>query len=406
MSHWNRFNLGDITTWRSGGTPPKMDKKYWNGTIPWISAKTLTTRKISNSEILITQEGLEKGSRLAKIDSILLLVRGSGLYNDIPISIVESPVAFNQDIKSIEADKSIIHPYYLLYWLIGNKDLLNTKLESTGIGAGKFDTNQLQNLEVELPSLKEQEGILSIARCWDDKIELNRQMNHTLEQMAQALFKKYFVEDVDSENLPEGWRMGKLKDAIKKANTGGDAIKRAPIVDYETEWRCARVGDLANKRPYQEWGFCEVTNSVFENFRLRKNDIIVTRTAILGINAIIPEDLSAVFNNGLIRIRMNEDFNPLYVYQAMQSDNYSIYIDRASGDSSTRPNMQINYLLDYPLLKPSLETQNKFCLLLESLLSKKNQNEIEIYNLINLRDTLLPKLMSGEVNVEQVPATA
>lgn len=124
----------------------------------------MKSSKVSTSDLFISKEGLEKGSRLAKENSLLLLVRGSGLYNDIPIAIVTKPVAFNQDVKSIEVNEEIIKPWYLLYWLIGNKTLLYTKLEATGIGASKFDIDVIKNLEIFVPSLKEQDIFIKLAR--------------------------------------------------------------------------------------------------------------------------------------------------------------------------------------------------------------------------------------------------
>ena len=121
---WKSYDLGDLTVWKSGGTPSKSDQTYWNGDVPWISAKTFIGSKISDSNIKITKAGLDNGSRLAGLDSILLLVRGSGLFKDIPIGIVTRPVAFNQDIKAIEVDKTKVLPLFLMYWLISNKTLL------------------------------------------------------------------------------------------------------------------------------------------------------------------------------------------------------------------------------------------------------------------------------------------
>lgn len=258
----------------------------------------------------------------------------------------------------------------------------------------------IKDIEIDGPNEKEsQTRIAAILSSLDDKIELNRRTNATLEAMAQTLFKKYFVENIDPDNLSEGWSLLTLGDSVSKSNTGADAIQKAPIVDYDTGIRCARVGDMTNKRPYHEWGFCEIEKDYYENFKLLKYDILITRTATLGINTIIWEDIDAVFNNGLIRIRINPDFNPLFVYQALQTKNYEIYIERISGDSSTRPNMQIQYLLDYPMLKPPKKLQDEFSNQIESLLSLKYLKENEIMQLAKLRDTLLPKLMSGEIEV-------
>ena len=90
---------GDIIQLKSGGTPDKSNPDYWGGSIPWISAKSMYDDFISTSDLFITEEGLQAGSKIAKKDSILLLTRGSGLFNRIPVCYVVSDVAYNQDVN-------------------------------------------------------------------------------------------------------------------------------------------------------------------------------------------------------------------------------------------------------------------------------------------------------------------
>ena len=93
------------------------------------------------------------------------------------------------------------------------------------------------------------------------------------------------------------WAQGKLGDIITSANTGGDAIQKVPIVDYNTGIKCARVGDITNAREYASWAYCNATKAVFDNYKLYEGDILVTRTATLGITQYIPANISAVYNN-------------------------------------------------------------------------------------------------------------
>lgn len=88
-SEWTYRPLGELVSFASGGTPSKKRDDYWDGTIPWISAKTLKTENIDTSDLFITEEGLKAGSKIAPKGSILLLTRGSGLFNGIPIARVE-----------------------------------------------------------------------------------------------------------------------------------------------------------------------------------------------------------------------------------------------------------------------------------------------------------------------------
>ena len=191
--NWETKQLGSVTHWKSGGTPNKRIKEYWNGKIPWISAKNLKTDYITDSEIYITEKGLSHGSRLADKDEILILVRGSELFNRIPISFLKKPVAFNQDVKAIKTNGEL-YPAFLFYCLKSKETFLKSKVESTGIGAGKLDTTLMQNIAISYPVISEQKRIAGILSAFDDKIELNRKMSKTLEAMVEALFKSWFVD--------------------------------------------------------------------------------------------------------------------------------------------------------------------------------------------------------------------
>lgn len=176
---WKEVCLGDITKWSSGGTPAKSNTQYWGGTIPWISAKNMPDGWLDDADPKITELGLNKGSKLAPPNSILMLVRGSGLYNRRYICITRQKVAFNQDVKCIETTDECL-PEFLYYWLRGNDTNLVSLLETTGIGAGKFDTKRLQQMRVLLPPSKVQKKIVSLLHSCDEKIELNNKINDNL----------------------------------------------------------------------------------------------------------------------------------------------------------------------------------------------------------------------------------
>ena len=178
-SNWGTRPLGELVKFSSGGTPSKKNPKYWNGTIPWISAKTMKDERISTSDLMITEDGLASGSKLAPIGSLLLLTRGSGLFNGIPLCIVEQPVAFNQDVKCIESYTDVSNQF-IFYWLKSQEQYLKAKLEVTGIGAGKFDTKFLQELNVPVPPKEERDKIVAIAEALSKKIIVNAKINDNL----------------------------------------------------------------------------------------------------------------------------------------------------------------------------------------------------------------------------------
>lgn len=192
FADWEEKKLGDFTFWASGGTPSKDVDAYWNGDIPWISASSMRGIKYSDSDLKLTKKGLENGSKLAQKGSLLLLVRGSMLFNKIPIGIVARDVAFNQDVKSIKSNEESTSEF-ILYWLISIESKLLNMVCGTGIGAGKLELQELKEIQVSLPSLSEQQKIAAFLSAIDDKINLvNRQLEKT-KGYKKGLLQQMFV---------------------------------------------------------------------------------------------------------------------------------------------------------------------------------------------------------------------
>ena len=176
-----------------------------------------------------------------------------------------------------------------------------------------------------------------------------------------------------------------LKVAVVKANTGADAIKRAPIVEEDTGVRCLRIGDISNNRPIEEWGFTSASYDVVEKFELKKDDIVIARTGnTIGVVKYIDEDIKSVYNNGLIRIKIDNEFNSKFIYYNLISNDFKSFIYGISAGTSTQPNMKIEHMLQYKINKFSLEEQEKIANILSSL-----DDKIQLNNEVNktLEDT-------------------
>lgn len=196
---WGTKKLGEITSWSSGGTPSKDNPLFWNGDIPWISASTMRGHIYSDSELKITQAGLKKGSRLASKGSLLILVRGSMLFNKIPIGIASRDVAFNQDVKSIVvSDYST--PEYILNWFLASEAKLLNMVTGTGIGAGKLDLKDLKELEIKIPSLSEQEKIASFLSLITDRIQTQNKIIEELKLLKNTIRYQLYEQILNQEN--------------------------------------------------------------------------------------------------------------------------------------------------------------------------------------------------------------
>ena len=210
--------LVELTSWASGGTPAKDVPEYWGDGIPLISGASMHTNQLYESDVKITKLGLQKGSKLALKDSILILVRGSMLFNKIPMGITLGDVAFNQDVKCIRP-KQQLAPLFLFQWLHAKENTIQNKVTATGIGAGKLDTADLQNLKLYKPSLEEQTKIATFLSAVDEKISQLTQKHQLLREYKQGMMQKLFSQQVrfkadDGSEFGE-WDQLKFKDVIK-----------------------------------------------------------------------------------------------------------------------------------------------------------------------------------------------
>jgi len=186
--------LGEVVTLLSGNTPSKGNEKYWDGKYLWASAKDMKSFFISSTQDGLTEEGLEKVSKVVDAGTTLLLTRGMTLINDVPICVTTKKASFNQDLKAVISKDKTIEPEFIPYLLLGNKSRIHSLVDLAGHGTGRLATDTLLNLEVFIPNESDRKFIISLFSSLDKKIELNRQINQTLEQIAQAIFKSWFVD--------------------------------------------------------------------------------------------------------------------------------------------------------------------------------------------------------------------
>lgn len=286
-------------------------------------------------------------------------------------------------------NKNELDPEYLMLWFSRPEFDRYARYMSHGSVREIFDWDELCKVELPVPSIDKQRSIVRAYQTITERIELKRRLNDNLAAQALAILSDFI------SNANEDWKQGKLGDVITSANTGGDAIQKVPIVDYDTGIKCARVGDITNAREYASWAFCSATKAVYENYKLQGGDILVTRTATLGITQYISNDISAVYNNGLIRLKVDRaKALPLYVYWEINTLDFMNYINQMNSATSVRPNMKIDYLLNYQMLIPPIEEQTQFARKAEAIRAAISFNSDEILKLVELQTTILATLSS------------
>ena len=156
-----RAELGTLVSFLSGGTPDRSNAEYWSGTIPWISATTLKRIEVSTSDQSVTERAAHAGSKMAPLQSTLLLVRGSALHSEIRASLVILPVCFNQDVKAL-VPSARLEPKFLTYSIHANASRLLRLVTSAGNTAGVLDTKVLKDFEIWLPDRATQRHVISV----------------------------------------------------------------------------------------------------------------------------------------------------------------------------------------------------------------------------------------------------
>lgn len=394
-SKWTFRPLGELVDFSSGGTPSKRKSEYWTGSIPWISAKTLKSERITTSDLFISEDGLNAGSKLAPCGSILLLIRGSGLFNGIPIGLAEKEVAFNQDIKCLNSCSEVENKF-IFYWLLSQRNYLMAKVGVTGIGAGKFDLDFLQKLEVPIPSEQERHQIIAVGDALSDKIELNQRINENLERQAQAIFQRWLLEN-------DGQYTFQPLAEVAEINPNTYSPKESwEYVNY------LDTSSITNGTISEIQYICPETEKLPSRARrkVQKGDIVYStvRPNQHHFGIISSPLLNMLVSTGfaVIRSKRPQICNEL-IYLLITDNNFIEKMQQLAEQSTST----------FPSIKPSdLGT----CLIpcpINSDGDKLSEQLKTIYNLIAInneqnekfalvRNTLLPKLMSGEIELSNI----
>lgn len=430
-SSWETTTLGAVSNWLSGGTPKKGEPKYWGGDIPWISANSMYGTRFSESELRLTEAGLQSGSRLAPKDTVLLLVRGGALHKRIPVGIATRDVAFNQDVKALVAREDKIRPWYLLLWLLGmERHLLDSVVEYTGIGAGKLDTKRMHALEIQLPSLSEQDEIIAVVKSIDDRIELLHQTNTTLKSIAQALFKSWFV-DFDPVRAKQAGRELEGMDAATAALFPAE-FEESPLGLIPKGWRVCALSELCESifsggtpdtRKPEYWNG---TLPWFSSGETRETIVIgtekhITEAAVLNSSTRLarPGDvLIASAGQGLTRGQtsfcaidtyINQSVVCVRTSQELGSTAWTFYnlarryeeLRGRSDSHSIRGSLTTKLLASLRVVAPPTSLMWSFGATAEHLLRAQAENRWRASSLAQLRDTLLPRVISGKLRLPE-----
>lgn len=406
--------LSDLVDVIGGGTPKTTEESYWNGSIPWLSVKDFCGDKkyVYNTEKSITVEGLNNSStKLLHKDNIIISARGTvGELAMIPYDMV-----FNQSCFGL-IPKGNNDPHFV-YYLLKDK-VRSLKSQTQGSVFDTITKATFDRIECADYSEEDQRRIASILSSLDRKIELNNKINADLEEMAQAIFKNWFVDFepfkdgkfVDSElgMIPEGWKVSQIADIPHILETGkrpkGGAVEKGiPSVGAEhVKGMCAYD---YSKTKYINCEFAaKLKTGKINGYELMiykdggKPGYFIPNFSIFGEgypfeNCYLNEHVFKLDFDG------NKEFN-IFCYFFFKTEQIMSYFN-AQGAKAAIPGINKKDVENIYIFSPDNESVIKFGEFAYPLFKQMLKNAIENRTLSTLRDTLLPRLMSGELEVPE-----
>ena len=405
---WEDYTLSEITKWSSGGTPSKSSKEYWNGDIPWISASSMRGHYYSDSDLKITELAVSEKAKMADKDNILLLVRGSMLWNKIPVGITTRRVAFNQDVKCISPILSKLDIDFLLYWFLAKENQLMGMVTGTGIGAGKLDTNDLQSLNVLLPPLLEQQKIANILSTWDKAISTTERLIENSTQQKKALMQQLLTGkkrllDNKGKRFEGEWEERKLSNLGSTFN----GLTGKTKVDFGSGKKYIPYMNIFKNT------FIDTDNLDYVNIDVdEKQNTVQFGDVFFTTSSETPEEV------GMSSILLKKTKEPIYLnsfcfgFRLFEIDKVAPafigYILRSShvrrkiailAQGATRYNLSKVQLLKISIALPSLEEQQKIATVLTNADREIELLEQQLADLQQEKKALMQVLLTGKVRV-------
>jgi type I restriction enzyme S subunit len=395
MTKWNTYKLGEVISQfidYRGKTPPKVSFG-----IPLITAKIVKDGAINEPNEFVPEAIYEKW-----------MARGIPEFGDVLLT-TEAPlgeaaqlnfkhkVVVGQRLITLRGKKGILENTFLKYSLHTKEMQARLEAVATGTTVIGIKSAELKKVEIDLPDLPTQRRIAEILSALDDKIELNRRMNQTLEQMAKTLFRQYFVDGIDEENLPEGWKSGKLGDVSKNV--------RKTVNPKELQEECMYVGleHIPRKSiALTEWSTSGGVES--QKYKFEENHILFGKLRPY-FHKVVLAPFEGIGSTDILVVEPLKPFMLAFCLLHYSSEEVVQFSNMLS-HGTRMPRADWKGLSSYVIAIPPTELLIKFNDLVSPSLNKIRANIEEVQTLTTLRDTLLPKLMSGEIDVTQTQQSA
>ena len=390
---WRTVPMKSEVKLLSGGTPNKSKDRYWGGTIPWVSSGEMTQRRISDTELHVTDEGVANGTKLVPENTVLVVVRGMSLAKEFRVSLTTRPVTFNQDLKALNPSDRV-DPGFLFYYLQSQQHAIRDSATDASHGTKKLETRVLESWPLPVPDLEEQYAIRDILSAYDDLIENNRRRIQLLEEAARLLYREWFVhlrfpghEHVRVvDGVPEGWEREPLSEIADI--TMGQSPKS---IYYNEEGNGLPfhqgVTNFGVRFPSHQT-YCTVQNRLAE-----PGDILFSVRAPVGRINLTTDRI--VIGRGLASIRSNRN-QQNFLFYALKN---RFFKDDLMGGGTIFASITKKELYGVELVQPTGQVAEMFMEHVRPIDLQIENLQQTIDSLAKARDLLLPRLMNGEIAV-------
>jgi len=406
MSEWHTYKLKDITTKiGSGSTPTGGSGAYKAEGISLIRSQNVLDYKFTEDGLAFIDDDQAYALRnvIVEANDVLLNITGDSVARCCGAPANWLPARVNQHVAILRSDTDKLDHRFLKYSLLASKEELLI-LSEIGGTRNALTKGMLEDYEISIPPLPEQKAIASVLSSLDDKIDLLHRQNKTLEAMAETLFRQWFIEEAkeDWEEVPlsevaviqNGYAFSS-KDYVEKTVNEYEVLKMGHI-DKNATLKLNPKRDYVPRKPE------------LKRFVLNYNDIVMPMTdmkdnvVILGVPALVDANDKYVLNQRVARIYLKEDSKLSSIYYLFLQLKDPDFIARlqSTANSGVQVNLSTQAIKDCPIVIPSLEKQAEHRNTITGFYEQISNNRKQIQTLENLRDTLLPKLMSGEVRVQ------
>ena len=383
---WKKVKVDKLGIIKTGKTPKTNKKENYGGNIPFLTpTDNMEAKRVAKTIKTLSNIGLEEVKNcLIPQNSICVSCIGSDLGK---VVITSEPTVTNQQINSIVIDNKICNVDFVYYSMLQLGKILNYH-SKTSTAVPIINKTQFSNYEIKLPPLETQEKIAKVLSSLDDKIELNNKINQNLEQQAQAIFKSWFVDfEPFGGKMPDDWRIGKVEEIINIYDS-----KRIPLSNKERSEMTKKVYPYYGATSLMDY----VDNYIFDGIYLLLGE---DGTVIDNLGFPILQYVWGKFwvNNHAHILTGKNGYSVESLYLFFKQKNIKSIVTGA-----VQAKISQNNLKNLDTLIPSKSTMNEFNKMITPLFDAIRNNTNENKQLTQLRDTLLPKLMSGEIDVDRV----